>query len=53
VHYVGGECCAVLMSQSNQRVEFVWRWRVDVLIQPYVVYCFIILSGPDLFPLLI
>jgi hypothetical protein len=32
VHSVGGECCAVLMSQSNRRV-----WRVGVSIQPHVV----------------
>jgi hypothetical protein len=38
VHSVGGECCAVLMSQSNLRVEFVWSRRVDVPIQPPVVF---------------
>jgi hypothetical protein len=39
---VGGEYCAVLMLQSNRRVEFKWYRRVGVLIQPHIV-----LSGPD------
>jgi hypothetical protein len=32
MHSIGGECCAVLMSQSNRRT-----WRVGVPIQQHVV----------------